>query len=73
MADVERQLLSKAAHGGQVEKLMGDGIEEEHFLDPECGRIWEWLCEHVRKYRTSPSMNVIRDEFPSHDFEIVTD
>jgi replicative DNA helicase len=71
--DVERLLISKVAHSGQIEKLMSAGVARDHFLDPEVGDIWEFLVTHVRKYRSAPSMPVVRQKFPQHGFEVVTD
>jgi replicative DNA helicase len=71
--DAERALISKAVHTGQIERLISMGITEEHFLDPEVLDVWKFMCDHVRKYRSAPSIFVVRERFPSHQFEVVQD
>jgi replicative DNA helicase len=71
--DAERLLIAKCAHSGQVERLIQEGVRTEQFLDPELGGIWDFLVNHFRKYKAAPSFAVIKERFPNHNFEIVTD
>jgi replicative DNA helicase len=73
MADAERQLVSKAAHTGQVEPLLRRGIGAQHFVDPEAKSVWEFMRDHTVKYGAAPSMKVLSVKFPQYRFEIVQD
>lgn len=71
--DIERLYLSKVAHTGQIENSLSAGIQESHFGDETLREIYGYLAEHTRKYKAPPSMEVVRERFPSHNFEVTTD
>lgn len=52
---------------------MQDGVKTEHFIDPELADIWDFLVAHYRKYKAAPSFAIVKEKFPNHNFEIVTD
>lgn len=66
MADSEGLLISKCVSHGGIENLISRGITSEHFLDNENKEIWDYLTKHVKVYRTPPSIDTIREEFPSY-------
>jgi len=73
--DIERLLLSKVAHTGQIEQMQAAGITAEHFKEDIHRDIYEFMCDHARKYRGAPSLQVIRanESFQNYNFELATD
>jgi replicative DNA helicase len=66
-------LVARCAQTGHVDEAMSKGIDASHFSDPECKMIWEFMREHTMKYNAPPSFAVVRNQFPQHNFEVVTD
>lgn len=58
--DSEKALISKVLQTQQAEKVISRGIEPEHFADPDNRKVYEDILEHVRKYKNSPSVGVIK-------------
>jgi len=50
-----------------------DGISETHFADEENVAIFNFMTDHFRKYKTSPSLEVVKEAFPEHLFETEQD
>lgn len=71
--DFERKLINAVAQRSNVESLLLDGIKEEHFAEEENLNIFTFMVEHFRKYKASPSLEVVRESFPDHNFETETD
>lgn len=71
--DAERQLVARAAHSGHVDQMLSRGVDPSHFADDECRGIWEWMRDHTMKYKSAPSLKLVREQFPGHNFEIVSD
>lgn len=71
--DYETQLLSKVAQSGGAESLISQGVEDRHFYEEQNKEIWDFLISHVKKYKTSPSFDVVKERFPEYNWEIVTD
>lgn len=71
MADVERNLVAKLAHGADFSEALGQGIESHHFADESCRRVWDYIREYTVQYRQQPGFRVLREKFPDHGFEIV--
>jgi replicative DNA helicase len=73
--DVERLLLGKVAHTGQIEQMQAAGITEEHFNEEIHRDIYRFMCDHARKFKGAPSLQVIRSqpEFENYNFELATD
>jgi replicative DNA helicase len=71
--DYESKIISKAAQSGGVEVLIASGISSRHFDNPQNLEIWEYLVSHVDKYKSQPSFEEIKSNFPEYDFEVVTD
>lgn len=68
--DYERLLISKTAQTGKINTLLSTGIRDDHFVDEELGQIFRFMADHTRKYRTAPSFQTVRNEFPLHNFEL---
>lgn len=66
-------LVARIAQTGHVEQAMSRGVGPEHFVDPECRAIWDFIREHATRYRAAPSLSVVRERFPDHGFEVTSD
>jgi len=66
-------IVARAAQSGHVEEIISRGIDPSHFADDECRMIWEFMRDHTMKYKLAPSFQVVREQFPQHNFEIVPD
>ncbi len=73
MATYEDQLIQKVATHGGAEILISHGVDETHFFDSDNKAVWNFLVKHIRKYKTSPSFDLVKESFPKHHWEIVTD
>lgn len=74
MADWQSKLVSKVTLHGGIEKALAKGIESDHFEDEqEEQKIWDFLLNHVRKYKSSPSPEAVKESFPEYKWEIITD
>jgi replicative DNA helicase len=71
--DYESKIISKASQSGGVEMLIASGISSRHFDNPNNLEIWQYLVNHIDSYKTQPSFEEIKSEFPEYDFEVVTD
>ncbi len=71
--DYERKLINATAQRSNVESLLLDGISEAHFEDEENVAIFNFMTDHFRRYKTSPSLDVVKEEFPNHLFETESD
>jgi replicative DNA helicase len=71
--DFERKLINAVSQRSNVESLLLSGIREEHFADEENRDIFLYMTEHFRKYKTSPSLEVVKEAFPEHLFETEQD
>jgi replicative DNA helicase len=60
--NVESSLLSKIIQTGAIEEAISRGIEAEHFADEDTRVVYEFLLEHVRKYKVPPSLEAIQGE-----------
>lgn len=69
----ERAVISKCCQNMAVETLMGRGIAVDHFEDRQCREIYAFCVEHVKKYKTPPSFDLVRSKHPDYSFDIVTD
>lgn len=74
--DVERALVSKIISTGQLEQVISKGISTEMFLpleDDGAREVFEWIVTHHRSYKSTPSIEASRDEFPDYEFEHIQD
>lgn len=62
--DSEISLIGKAISTGEIGEVIARGIEPEHFYDDEISEIYEYSLDFYVKYKQSPSINVIKDQFP---------
>lgn len=71
--DFERKLVNAVSQRSNVESLLLSGIKEEHFSEEENRDIFIFMTDHFRKYKTSPSFEIVKDAFPDHLFETEQD
>jgi replicative DNA helicase len=73
LPDYETQLIDKAVQSGGIEQLIAHGVREDHFDNDDNKKIWEYLTGYVRKYRTPPSLDTVKERFPEHKWKIVSE
>jgi replicative DNA helicase len=66
--DLERLLISKIVYTGQFEEALARSITDDHFFDDECQRVYRWLTEFTHRYKSTPSLQTARDEWPDFDW-----
>lgn len=75
--DVERRLISSVARSQNMEPLLAHDIQPHHFLqrkdhdqseEPTPGEVYAWMLSSLRRFRSVPSLDLLRSRFPS--FEI---
>lgn len=71
--DIERLLLSKCVHGGQIESVVSRGIGERHFEDETNRAVFRTLTNHMSRYAAPPSREAVLFQHPGYQLEIVTD
>ena len=76
--DAERALVSKIAQSGEINKVISRGIDSAHFVegdDPkdDCGKVFEHIVSHTRRYKTPPSMQAVKEKFPRFEFVLTSD
>lgn len=66
--DLERVLISKILYTGQVEAALSRSITTEHFYDDECRELYEYIVDHARRYKSTPSLDAIKHDRPTFEF-----
>lgn len=66
-------MINKAAQSSSIDTLLSSGLKEDHFVDEEHREIFNFMTDHFRTYKVSPSLDVLKENFPEHLFELVTD
>jgi replicative DNA helicase len=69
--DYENLLINKVCQTGRLQDLMLQGVSVSHFEDDTHKEIWEFMTEHLKKYKQAPSFKTVQTKFPYHNFEIV--
>lgn len=64
MADPERSLISKVIQDRAIKDTQARGIDVEHFADPECAEVYEFLVAFSRRHKQAPTSDVVKQEFP---------
>ena len=71
--DIERALLTKAIQSGQLQRLISKGINSSHFYNEETREIWNSCLKHLRKYKSSPSFDAVKNYHPDFQFQVSSD
>lgn len=66
--DVENALISKIITTGQIEQALSRGLREDLFADEQCQEIFLWLLNHIRRFKTPPSLSAVKKAHP--EFEV---
>lgn len=66
--DLERVLISKILYTGQVEAALSRSITTEHFYDDECRELYEYIVDHARRYKSTPSLDAVKHDRPAFEF-----
>lgn len=66
--DLERMLISKIIFTGQVEAALSRNISIDHFYDDECERMFAYLVNHARRYKSTPSLDAVKHDHPEFEF-----
>jgi replicative DNA helicase len=73
LIDAERLVLSKAIQTGKIERLVGKGVDSDYFYSKECQEVWDTCVNHLRKYKSTPSLDAVRKVHPDFTFELTSD
>lgn len=71
--DVERALLSKVIQTQAAEQIIARGIDLDHFSDNENREVWTFILDHLRRYKSPPSYDAVRQRHPDFRLEVTTD
>ncbi len=71
--DAERAVISKAIQLGKLDSLISKGVDSTYFYSEECQEIWGHCLNHLRKYKSPPSLDAVRGSYPEFTFELPTD
>lgn len=66
--DLERVLVSKIVYTGQIEAALARKIKPSHFHDDECRDMYEYLVNHTRRYKSTPSLEAVKHEKPNFEW-----
>lgn len=66
--DIQKALLAKTIHDGDILTVVNARITPEFFTDDRYRRVFEYLLEHWRKYGTAPDIDVVNRAFPSYEW-----
>lgn len=66
--DSDRAVLSSALQTGNISTLLARGVESKHFSNTksgeECREVFNFATHHARKYGVSPSLQLVKSNFP---------
>jgi replicative DNA helicase len=71
--DIERALVSKIITTGKLEDAVSRGIREDLFADEECAKIFAYVTNHNRRYRTPPTLAAVKEDNPNFHWDHVQD
>jgi replicative DNA helicase len=69
--DVERALITKIVRTQTMEHVVARGIEAHNFVgkpvadEPAPADVWAWMIEHLRHYRSVPSVDLFNRRWPA--------
>ena len=73
MADYEGKLLSKGVKEGKIVELIAQGIEASHFYDKDNAEVWDFVTDHIRRYKDQPSFEIVEEKFSDYNWQTVDD
>jgi replicative DNA helicase len=69
----EKRLLSKAIADKNLTALFERNVTSAWFADDDDRRVWNFVRDHYSKYGESPSLEVIKDNYPTYALVPVED
>lgn len=75
--DVERSLVSRTLYSQSIAAVRERELQPHHFAQratddespvPMSGEVFAWVLDHVRRYRTVPSMELAQARWPLYQF-----
>jgi replicative DNA helicase len=69
----EKRLLSKAIESRDLVPLFDRQVNQSWFSDENDKKIWVFLREHHSRYGECPSLEVVKENYPSFELAPVTD
>lgn len=73
VTDCERRLITQIARSQSLAEVLEHDLQPQHFMqrtmgdrspEPLPGEVYEWMLEHLRRYRSIPSMDLLMMRFP---------
>lgn len=80
--DVERRIISAVARSQNMEPLLAHDIQPHHFLqrrdgdqnpEPTPGEVYAWMLQSLRRFRSVPSLELLKSRFPTFEISEGTD
>lgn len=69
----EAKILSKIVQDRNINYLLERGVVESWFHDSEDKKLFKFLQHHYANYSETPSLEVIKDNFPTYEPVVVED
>lgn len=69
----EKLLLSKVINDRDLSPLFQRNVNDSWFVDNEDRKVWSLLKSHFTKYGECPSVDVVKENFPSYSLVEVND
>ena len=66
--DLQQALLSKIIRDRDLATVVNARITADFFTDDQWRRVYEYLINHWRKFSTSPDLESVKHDFPSHNW-----
>ncbi len=73
MANWENALVSKTSQNGGTEELIAHGIQANHFSQKDNKEVFVFIVDHLKRYKSHPSFDLIREKFPNYKWEVIAD
>lgn len=76
--DIERRIVSAMARTQSMKAALSHGLESHHFLqrklgdespEPLPGEVYDWMLEHLRRFKSVPSLELLRLRWP--EFRVI--
>ena len=64
----EKKLLSKAVLEKNLTPLFMRNVNANWFADEDDKRVWTKVRDHFSKYGECPSLEILKDNYPTYEF-----
>jgi replicative DNA helicase len=69
--NAEMNLVRKVIDSGSFEGTLFRGIRGEYFIDPEIGKLWDYILNHWTEYGKVPAHDTVFEDFPKLTKDLV--